>query len=149
MEPLGEAAIRFRTDGKVFERGYDYWKRGAILSVVKSGNTLRAKVEGSDFKPYRVVINWQEDGSVEAQCNCPYAEDWDEWCKHIVAVLLQYDNEIVPEQASLSELLALLSKRELLDLLVTVGAQKSEFYDAIVAVVNGEDPGEEEDETDY
>lgn len=119
------------------------------MSVMKSGQSLRAKVEGSNSKPYRVVISWREDGGIDAKCNCPYAEDWEEWCKHIVAVLLEYDNEIVPEQASLAELLTPMSKQELLELLVTLSTREPEFYDAIVAVVNGEEPDDEEDEMDY
>ncbi|BCM92737.1 hypothetical protein IAD21_04619 [Abditibacteriota bacterium] len=146
MEPLGEAFIRDQAGGKIFARGEDYWRQGLVLSVVKRGQSLHGKVEGSDYKPYQVVIQWQSDGGVEATCSCPYGDEWDGWCKHIVAVLLEYENEPVEDQQPLSEVLKSLSKQELLDLLVAVSERKPEFYDAVVAVFNGEEIEEDDDE---
>ncbi len=146
MKPLGEAFIHDQVGGKIFERGENYWRQGAVLSLVKRGQTLHGKVEGSDDEPYRVTVSWQTDDEVKAVCTCPYSDEWGDWCKHIVAVLLKYEHETVSEQAPLSEVFNSLSKKELLDLLVAVSERKPDFYDVVVAVFNGE---ELEDEEEY
>jgi uncharacterized Zn finger protein len=45
---------------------------------------------------------------VLARCDCPYAEDWGEWCEHVVAVLLALarGRVTVDEQPTVRELLA-------------------------------------------
>ncbi|RYX84109.1 hypothetical protein EON83_11390 [bacterium] len=149
MESLSETAIRARVETKIFERGEEYWRHGAVLSVVKRGESLRAKVEGSDYEPYSVVIRWQSDGEVEATCDCPYAEEMGDWCKHIVAVLLEYDNEIVEELPPIREALQKLSQEQLLDLIVEASERNPEVHDTIIAVFNGEDLDDEDSEYDY
>jgi uncharacterized Zn finger protein len=59
---LSEAAIRQQATAESFRRGEDYYRRGAVVSVVQRGNVLQAKVEGSQYKPYRVRVtcdNWR------------------------------------------------------------------------------------------
>lgn len=150
MEPLSETAIRARTGSKVFARGEDYFQSGAILSLAKRGQALFAKVEGSDVKPYRVSIVWGKHDEVEAECSCPYGEEWDGWCKHIVAVLLAYahEDDVLEEQRSLEEWLKPFSREQLVEFLLELNGRNPALYDEVVAVVTGEEPDDEDDEWD-
>ena len=87
--PVTEASIRELASEKIFNRGKDYFKEGAVSSIYSIGNTLEAYVEGSNYHPYKVQIEFDESGITgEPRCSCPYAEDFNDVCKHIVAVLL-------------------------------------------------------------
>jgi len=108
LPKLTEAAIRGRATDTSFERGYDYYRDGAVLEVARRGNRLLAEVEGSSYEPYQVSITLSEHGIVDADCTCPY--DWGGDCKHIVAVLLTYIRsseevvELPPVEAMLTDL---------------------------------------------
>ena len=74
-------------DSGVLERGYDYYLLGNVASLEVVGDTLQAEVEGSYANEYDVMVAVDEDGGIEAECDCPY----DGWaCKHIVAVLYSW-----------------------------------------------------------
>lgn len=68
-------------DPKVFLRGEDLFRQGAIIEAARGRNRLQAKVLGSAPFPYRVEINFAKG---EWSCTCPYA--WGPVCKHVVAV---------------------------------------------------------------
>jgi len=59
MPKLSEAVVRRYATESSFQRGYSYYERGAVLSVVLRGNQLTAEVEGSQYEPYRVRITRQ------------------------------------------------------------------------------------------
>lgn len=146
MKPLSEESILLRTGEKVFHRGELLRESGAISSLAKRGDSLYAKVEGSDVKPYRVSVTWGDDGEVEAECSCPYAEDYGDWCKHIVAVTLAYaHDEDIEEQPPLGELLEPFTRNQLVELLVELSQRNPALYDEVVAVVTGEEPDEDEE----
>src|SRR3982751_1972487 len=86
-QPLEETAIRALANRESFERGRDYWRRGAVSGLIRRGDELTAEVRGSDIVPYRVKIRFHDTGVAEARCTCPY--DWGGACKHIVATLLK------------------------------------------------------------
>ncbi|MFC1717619.1 SWIM zinc finger domain-containing protein, partial [Candidatus Poribacteria bacterium] len=85
---LTEVDIRERATDASFDRGYEYYRDGAVLEIEFRGNQVAAEVEGSDYDPYQVSISLSEHGIEYAACTCPY--DWGGDCKHIVAVLLTY-----------------------------------------------------------
>jgi len=145
VEPLSESDILLRTNEKVFDRGVVLRERGAISSLAKRGNSLYAWVEGSDITPYRVFVQQGEDGEVEAECSCPYGEEWDGWCKHIVAVLLAYAHDEVEEQPPLEKWLESYSREQLVELLLELNERNPALYDEVVAVVTGEEPDDEDD----
>jgi hypothetical protein len=86
IPPFDEAAIRQHATVQSFQRGQEYYWRGAVTSLACHGKTIQAQVSGSERLPYRVKISFSSDGSITATCTCPY--DLSGWCKHIVAVLL-------------------------------------------------------------
>ncbi len=138
-EPLefDEADIQRRTTEKVFARGEEYFHEGAVVSLVRRGDVLHAEVEGSDYEPYRVAVAFDED-LLEASCTCPYMEEWDGWCKHIVAALLLYREAPgeVEEQLPLAELLADFSRDQLAELLTQLARRDGAVYQAVVEHAN-------------
>ncbi len=118
-EPLlTETAVRQLARSKSYERGKSYYEDGHIREVVRRGETLQAAVEGSQYEPYRVTIEFDEAGIATTDCSCPY--DYGGICKHRVAVLLTYiDNpEEIEHRPSVSELVADVSQETLQELLV-------------------------------
>lgn len=110
---LTEVDIRERATDTSFERGYGYYRDGAVLEIAVRGNQLTAEVEGSDYDPYQVSVSLGEHGIGYANCTCPY--DWGGDCKHIVAVLLAYIHspEEMEELPSLEAMLADLDRDQL------------------------------------
>src|SRR5947209_17639007 len=102
---VSEATIRRRASGDSFERGRQYYQSGAVVSLVRRGNTLQALVEGSEPEPYRVRCTFDAAGITDAVCTCRYA--YSDWCKHIVATLLAAAHrDEIEELPSLDALLA-------------------------------------------
>jgi uncharacterized Zn finger protein len=85
---IDDADIESLTSRKVFERGLDYFADGMVLRVVQRGNVLSAEVQGSEEEPYHVSVELTTSGIGKVVCTCPY--DWDDACKHVVAMLLKY-----------------------------------------------------------
>ena len=85
---IAEKDVRaIAADSGVLERGYDYYLSGKVASLEVVGDTLQAEVEGSYANEYDVMVAVDEDGGIEAGCDCPY----DGWaCKHIVAVFYSW-----------------------------------------------------------
>jgi uncharacterized Zn finger protein len=114
---LTESDIARYCTEQSFERGEDYYYRGAISRPFRQGLTLRAECEGSQYEPYRVTAELDEQGIKSAYCSCPY--DWGSYCKHVVALLLTWvrDSEeftIIPET---DELLAGKSREALVEII--------------------------------
>ena len=86
--PISETTIQHHATNNSFSRGEDYYQQGAVTDLVQRGNTIQAKVEGSEVVPYRVRLQFDAGGITSAYCTCAY--DYEGWCKHIVAVALTW-----------------------------------------------------------
>ena len=117
QEKVDESALRVLATAETFSRGEEYYGNGAVSDLQRRGETLLARVAGSQYEPYRVTVEFGEGGIVSARCTCPY--DWGGYCKHIVATLLAYvrDPEQVEERPTVETLLAGLDAELLRDLL--------------------------------
>lgn len=69
-----------------FARGEDYYTSGLVGDVRDAGDTISARVEGSES--YRVKL-WDEKGELAYDCTCPRAADG-YFCKHCAAVGLAW-----------------------------------------------------------
>lgn len=71
-----------------YERGEDYYGSGKVSFKVYEPDEglFEAAVKGGSS--YRVTAKIDEDGDVDASCNCPAFYSYDHYCKHIAAVLL-------------------------------------------------------------
>lgn len=82
---VDDADVRDLCTDAVFERGATYHRDGRVREVHRIGETVTARVRGSES--YDVRIESGDDGDVTAaQCSCPY--DGPGLCKHVVAVSL-------------------------------------------------------------
>jgi uncharacterized Zn finger protein len=146
--PLTEAAIREIASSKSYQRGQSYREQGAVSDVVRRSHTVRADVEGSQYQPYTVTIEFDDAGIAGTDCPCPY--DHGGICKHRVAVLLTCirDPERVREQPPMSELIADEDRETLEKLLVELVETRPELAGWIEtrletsAVADGADTGE-------
>jgi uncharacterized Zn finger protein len=113
-----EPAIRALASRESFERGRDYWRRGAVANLVQRGEEVTADVLGSDIAPYHVRIRLQDSEIAEARCTCPY--DWGGCCKHIVATLLAFadDPAATTERPPFRDLLSALDRDALIDIIL-------------------------------
>ncbi|MGL5035078.1 MAG: SWIM zinc finger family protein, partial [Microcystaceae cyanobacterium] len=86
--PLNIESLQEATTERSWQRGESYYYNGAVRNLIQRGQSLEALVNGSDYEPYFVQIEFEDNQVCSALCSCPY--DYDGWCKHIVAVLLAY-----------------------------------------------------------
>jgi uncharacterized Zn finger protein len=128
---LSEGAIRQQASAESFQRGQDYYRGGAVLSLVRRGDVLQARVAGSQYEPYRVRVDVDAGGMTWVTCNCPY--DWGGWCKHIVAVLLACldDPDQIEDRPTLDQLLADLDRQQLRDLVLALADDNAALAEAI------------------
>ncbi|PLS84040.1 MAG: hypothetical protein CYG60_20035 [Actinobacteria bacterium] len=68
---------------RFFERGEDYYRRGAVRSLIEYEGTLTARVLGTH--EYRVKFRIHQEGGLSYSCSCPVGADG-LFCKHCVAV---------------------------------------------------------------
>ena len=122
-----EAAVRDLARPQSYDRGENYYDRGAVREVVRRGSHLRAAVEGSQYEPYRIQIELDDTGIVDTTCSCPY--DHGGICKHRVAVLLTYIRapDEISQRPSISELVADTNPAEVRDLLVELVERRPEL----------------------
>lgn len=84
---VSEDWIRAQASEKVYARGEEYFEYRHVRRLERRGDVLLARVEGTEYRPYRVTIRLEGGAVAEAACSCPY--DWGGYCKHLVAVLLE------------------------------------------------------------
>ncbi|MCB9137615.1 MAG: SWIM zinc finger domain-containing protein [Caldilineaceae bacterium] len=142
-----DAQIRSRTNEKSWARGQDYVEY--VSDLVWRDGELSAQVEGSDWEPYHVTVNFDGDEIVNAACTCPY--DWGGDCKHIVAALLALREEAdeVAQRPPLDELLNSLSGEQLktvLNALATTHPALRDEIDALADIARKDHPTTGQDE---
>lgn len=126
---LTEATVRELARSKSYDRGQSYYERGAVSDVVRRGETVRADVEGSQYQPYTVTIEFDDAGVARTDCSCPY--DHGGICKHRVAVLLTCvrEPECVRNRQPVAELIADADRETLRDLVIELADSRPEITD--------------------
>lgn len=130
-----EAYVRELATEQSFDRGYRYYRDRSVLDIARRGNLLTAKVEGSDYEPYRVHVALDDSHLVtNASCTCPY--DWGGICKHIVATLLMTINEpeSVVEKPTLEALLVGLTADQLRQIILSMAEESPATAEALERV---------------
>ena len=128
---ITEGDVQALANAQSFDRGYRYYRSSGVSDIARRGNLTTAKVEGSEYEPYRVQVTVNETGIVDTSCTCPY--DWGGICKHIVATLLVaiHEPETIVEKPALSTLLADLTADRLRQVLIDVAEERPDFAEAI------------------
>lgn len=131
LPSLREDAIRARASERSYARGETYYENGDVFSAVWRNGHLTAEVQGSQHEPYFVQVDFEGNDITGAYCTCPY--DWGGDCKHIVAALLFMLHE--PEQVAfrppLEDLLAPLSREQLMTLLLDLSMDVPETLEPL------------------
>jgi uncharacterized Zn finger protein len=129
--PISEATIQRHAGDNSFNRGEDYYRRGAIADLVQRGNTIHAEVEGSEVKPYRVTFEFDSGGITSAACTCPY--DFGGWCKHLVAAALTWvrQPDRIELRPTLPQLLDRLDQAQTQRLVQALVKEQPELLDVI------------------
>jgi uncharacterized Zn finger protein len=136
LPKLTESIIRAGASAQSFQRGQDYYEGGAISNMSRQGNVVSGDCEGTQEPYYRVRVELDEAGIRSAECTCPY--EYGGYCKHTVALLLGYVHR--PKQFVVrkepADLLAGLSRDELVALLTTLLKRQPELYDWIEGAIS-------------
>ena len=84
---------------EVIERGWKYFREGLVKDYHEDGGYVSAVVSGTH--EYEVLIRIGERGEIrKTACDCPYADSgWN--CKHMAAVLFEYDKRHDKEKVNL------------------------------------------------
>jgi uncharacterized Zn finger protein len=129
--PISEAIIRHNSNASSYSRGEECYRRGAVADLKKRGSLIQAAVEGSEVTPYQVSICFDAGGITSTYCTCPY--NYDGWCKHIVATLIDClrEPENIEERPTLEQLLNRLDLVETKRLLQELGENHPEVMDDI------------------
>ena len=131
---FSEKEIRQGATAASFERGETYFQNEATLSMTRRGDSFHAEVEGSQYQPYQVTVRLAPDNEsiVSASCSCHY--EGSGWCKHIVAVLLEFldDPKKVEMQPTLEDLLGAIDAEQLKTLLIELAQSDLRIHDALM-----------------
>lgn len=110
--PISEELIKAACQNNItYTRGRQYFRSGRVspIHIVRrtlDGNAytlLSAKVEGSDYAPYKAEIALLDEPPriVSGECTCPAYAKGDGLCKHLAAMLLQYLDGLKKEEPTL------------------------------------------------
>lgn len=98
---LTEATLRDLAGPRSFERGRAYVMSGAVDSLILRGDSLTARVTGTET--YQVRLSARQDGALGHDCTCPVGRDG-ECCKHCVATgLVWLAAQSTPTDATASD----------------------------------------------
>jgi len=122
-----------------FRRGEDYFSSGAVGSLRMTGDTIVARVEGSET--YQVELR-DDDGYLACDCTCPRAADG-YFCKHCVAVGLAWlaENSEVAKSGKtkrrdpwrdIKAYLATQAPEALIELLLEVAQRDDRLYQSLL-----------------
>ena len=133
---LSETTLQCYANPKSYQRGEAYYHEGAVLSLTQRGQLLLATVEGREFHPYHVTIQFEGDEIASTECTCPYS--FEGWCKHIVATLLTCLRQPakIEERPTLEQLLDRLNEVQTQQLLQELVADHPELLDRIERLTN-------------
>ena len=70
IPPINEKIIRQNSTNASYQRGQYYYDSGAVISLWQRGQNLQALVSGSEVKPYRVAIDFNQENLENFSCSC-------------------------------------------------------------------------------
>lgn len=89
------------TSSKSVYKGYDYYKKGNVISYIQLSNfEYEGEVQGTNKEPYHVMINTKHPKS--SSCDCPFANG-NTICKHMVALFFAVSPEDLKDYEDWSE----------------------------------------------
>lgn len=128
---ITESMIRAVATPEIFQRGESYFEQGAISNAAMQGNVVSGDCEGTQSPAYHVRVELDVANIRSADCTCPC--EFGGYCKHIVALLLAYVRQPREFAKSPSELLADLSRDDLVALGSKLIERQTDLYDWVHA----------------
>lgn len=145
LPSLTEAAIRARANDKSWARGSASYEDNCVCDIIWRDGSLYADVVGNDYDPYHVHVTFIGAEIVDASCTCPY--NWGGDCKHIVALLLSlvHGTDKIAARPAIGELVAKLSRDQLISLFIEMADRHPELTDEIERIAPAAGGGETAD----
>ncbi|MDD4754179.1 MAG: SNF2 helicase associated domain-containing protein [Desulfitobacteriaceae bacterium] len=85
-----------------FEKGMAYYKNGRVRNLLFQEDNMQFSAVVHGTFAYLVRVFFDLDGKLKSySCNCPAFENYDGFCKHVVAVLLAVGNDKKHNEANL------------------------------------------------
>ncbi len=116
---------------RIFQRGENLYNLVAVSALVRRGDKISARCQGSEPLPYHLWAQLKDGEVIAADCSCPF--DWEPYCKHIVALLLTYlyqPQDFEPRLALRDELMSR-EKKDLVDIIEEMIALRPELEDFV------------------
>ena len=104
---LTKAMIRKKTYTAAFDKGERLYLSGKVMEFSvdedEEMDYIAATVKGSGRNQYEVTVDYdtEADNITDINCECPAFESYNGICKHCVATLLEYVNNIERENAQI------------------------------------------------
>jgi hypothetical protein len=136
-DALSDRAIRDWTGDDSIRKARGYASSEAIIGPVAQGDTLKARVQGTADRPYRVWARVAGGRVQEADCSCPVGDGGR--CKHVAAVLLTFraDPDEFTEVEETDANLQARDKPELIALIKQMLRKAPELESLLAAAVPG------------
>jgi len=133
---ITEADIRPLATDQSWSRGEDYYYSYRVEAIIWRDGLLIAEVEGSEYEPYIVQVEFDGNQICSTNCTCPY--DWDGDCKHIIAALLYlcHRRDDIEQRPSVNELIASLSHSQLIELITDLSCLHPAIIEDIERIVS-------------
>ncbi|MGE6667856.1 SNF2 helicase associated domain-containing protein [Paenibacillus xylanexedens] len=88
MAPFTMMDIKLLCGVTAFKRGEDYNLSGRVTNLVVSEDERHYNAVVRGTKRYKITVDLDETGEIEAYCNCPAYGNYYDYCKHVAAVLM-------------------------------------------------------------
>ncbi|EES75266.1 SNF2 family N-terminal domain protein [Paenibacillus sp. oral taxon 786 str. D14] len=126
---LTERVIKLLCGRIAYERGEAYYRTGkvAFLRMDHGSRVYEAAVSGTGH--YHVSLQIDEHGDVHAECNCPAFYSYNNYCKHIAAVLLGVHDMLQGGKAPVRPFPSLLRQQD--DILNSVDDDRNGSYSLV------------------
>lgn len=136
-DALTERAIRDWTGTHSIQKAGGYASSDAIIDPVAQGDTLKARVQGTADRPYRVWARVVGGRVQDADCSCPVGDGGR--CKHVAALLMTFreDPEVFTEVEEADANLQGRDKPELIALIKLMLRKAPELESLLAAPVPG------------
>lgn len=87
-EVLTEAKLLRYADARSWKLGEEYLASGAVVMMRADAERVTAAIRGT--QPYTATLSVTSRGNLLYDCSCPYHQDHEVFCKHLVALGLAY-----------------------------------------------------------
>ena len=89
---INEKLIRAACSPTIYKRGGEYFREGRVHLKKRGDNHISAAVD--DERIFTVDVNFDDTKVTKSFCTCPYYQTMRSPCKHIIAALMQYRQEL-------------------------------------------------------